>query len=272
MFFVRACSFKAIRCDVRTDGHDAHYECWTHIGSKKARAAREPPPFLLLRPRPAPTTQRHHRRHIAITTNTASSQPFFLPTSCLTPTTHLVSPTLSASLPTATISSDVPPAAHPSSPFPRSLTPRPPFGLFPTAVLLHKNLFTHRACALASFSSPRSLTPTHHRSTPYPQPSSVHSTYAQLSRATSTPSLRLLLCIHVRPVALLIQRARARFTQLRAPSSLTRAPPAPPPPPPPSIRLRSVTRLRFTCNAQRPTHPAIAPVFRVGARVARVVG
>ena len=35
-----------------------------------------------------------------------------------------------------------------------------------------------------------------------------HSTRVQLSRATSTPSLRFLLCIHVRPVALLTQRAR----------------------------------------------------------------
>ena len=180
---------------------------------------------------------------------------------------HLVSPTLGASLPTATISSDVPPAAHPSSPFPRSSTPRPPFGLFPAAVLLHKNWFTHRACALASFSFPRSLTLTHHRSAPDPQPNSAHSIYAR-QIYTFSPSV----VVHPRPPRRASHPARARFTQLRAPSSLTRAPPAPPPPPPLSIRLRSVTRLRSTCNAQRPTHPAIALVFRVGARVARVVG
>jgi hypothetical protein len=251
MYFVRRCSFKAIKCDVRTDGHDAHYECWAHIGSKKARAAREPPPFLLLRPRPAPTTQRHHRRHIAITTNTASSQPFSLPTSCLTPTTHLVSPTLSASLPTATNTSDVPPAAHPSSPFPRSLT------------------------------SPTSLWSLPDRRPPsqeFVYPPRLRTCFFQLSSLTNTypPPLNALPPAQLRPFHLRSIVTRHIYTffpsALHTAPRLTRAPPAPPPPPPPSIRLRSVTRLRFTCNAQRPTHPAIAPVFRVGARVARVVG
>ena len=173
---------------------------------------------------------------------------------------HLVVPTLSASLPTATISSDVPPVAHPSSPFPRLSTPRPPFGLFPAAVLLSQSCVYPprlRACFLLTH-PPAFLFHSHLHPTVqslpslYPQLNSFHYTHAQLPRATSTLSFP------------------ARFTQLRAPSSLTRAPPAPPPPP--SIRLRSVARLRFTRSAQRPTHTALAPLFRVGARAARVVG
>ena len=138
-------------------------------------------------------------------------------------------------------------------PFPRSFPSRPPSQSCVSPPRL-------RACFLLTY-LPATLVHSHQHPTAqslpslYPQPNSFHSTHAQLSRATSTPSFP------------------ARFTLLRAPSSLTSAPPAPPPPPPPpSTRLRSVARLRFTRSAQRPTHPALAPLFRVGARVAREVG
>ena len=175
---------------------------------------------------------------------------------------HLVFPTLSAPLPHRYHFLRCSTRCASFQPFPPPVDPPTSRWSFPSRRPPSQSCVSPprlRACFLLTY-FPASLAHSHQHPTVqslpslHPQPNSFHSTRAQLSRAISTPSFP------------------PRVTLLRAPSSLTRAPPAPPPPPPPSTRLRSVARLRFTRSAQRPTHPALAPLFRVGARAARVVG